>query len=221
MRFSFVVFTAGALALVGCDVPAPGPGPAVLSPYEDFNRNAGLTPIGPSAATAASVVQTPPPGARGPSDSEAAAFARAFFDQIQRPSIRDRVEYCGYFYVTANGEIAATPPRRGTFASCNMPGPEPGSGVFASYHTHGAFGRNYDNEVPSVTDLLSDFDFRIDGYVSTPGGRVWHVDYGSRSTSQICGLGCVYQDPGFQPVDEGSVRVRYSVPQLGQRANSF
>jgi hypothetical protein len=98
-----------------------------------------------------------------------------------------------------------------------MPAPDRSLGVFASYHTHGAFGSEYDNEVPSATDLLSDFDFGIDGYISTPGGRVWRVEHQTRSTRQLCGLGCVFVDPNWQPVDEGGVRTTYTVAGLQQR----
>lgn len=178
-------------------------------------------PLGAQYARSAPAPAAPVVPANRPSDAQAHAFARAFLDSIQQPSIADRVEYCGYFYVTGDGSLAATPPRRGTFATCDMPSPRPGSGIYASYHTHGAFGKDYDNEVPSVTDLLSDFDFGLDGYVSTPGGRVWHVDHGTRSTRQVCGRGCVFVDPGFVPVGERAIRASYTLPQLGQRAGGY
>ena len=145
------------------------------------------------------------------------AFARTFLDSIQAQSIADRREYCGYFFRDAAGQIKATPPRRGTFASCSMPVPRRGDGVFASYHTHGAYGPRYDNEVPSTTDLLSDFELGLDGYLSTPGGRVWHVSNAAREARQICGLGCVTRDPGFVPRNEGNVRQRYTLVTLSQR----
>ena len=70
----------------------------------------------------------------------------------------------------ADGTLAATPATRGTAASCAMNCPS--RGAIASYHTHGSFSARYDNEVPSTSDLQSDFDFNVDGYVSTPGGRL-------------------------------------------------
>lgn len=190
------------VALTACDTP-----PVAVSPKGE-----------PINTTGAVVM---PGDFMVPDDAVVHAFARSFLNAIQPASIADRVEYCGYFYVEADGSVAATPPLKGTFATCNMPAPRQDDTIFASYHTHGAFGRNYDNEVPSVTDLRSDFDFRVDGYVSTPGGRVWHVDYGTRTTRQICGLSCVYTDPNFQPVDEASVRQSYTIQTLAQRANGF
>ena len=160
-----------------------------------------------------------PPNA--PSGPVVDAFARNFLDTIQARSIRERREYCGYIRITAQGQLEATPPRPGTFASCDMPAPRRGMGIIASYHTHGAYGAGYDNEVPSTIDLLSDFDFGIDGYVSTPGGRVWLVDFQTQSTRQICGLGCVFQDPGFVPQGEANIRPAYNLVGLQRRSAQF
>lgn len=207
--FRFLPAVIALVFLAACGVPPTGVSP-------------GVSPKG--EPTGGEYARAQPPTAADllpgrPSDAVAHAFARAYLDSIQAQSIADRVEYCGYFFLTPAGDIAATFPRMGSFAACDMPSPRPGQRIFASYHTHGAFGAAYDNEVPSVTDLLSDFDFAIDGYVSTPGGRIWHVDYGTRSTRQVCGLRCVYVDPGFRPVGEASIRSSYTLLQLGQRAN--
>lgn len=144
-------------------------------------------------------------------------FARSFLDGIQAQSIAERRELCGFIFRSDNGQLQASPPRRGTFASCNMPVPQRRDNIIASYHTHGAYGQEYDNEVPSTTDLLSDFELGLDGYISTPGGRVWRVSNATRDTSQVCGLGCVTRDPGFVPRNESQVRQRYTVATLNQR----
>ena len=99
-----------------------------------------------------------------------------------------------------------------------MPIPEAGSGVFASYHTHSAFAPGYDNEVPSLQDLRNDVRLGIDGYVSTPGGRVWRVDRVTRSAVQLCGIGCVFMDPGFVPLNGSGIQARYSMADLRRRA---
>lgn len=156
-----------------------------------------------------------------PQDAQAAAFARTFLDAIQPRSIALRRELCGFFYVDPDGELAATTPRVGSFSGCDMEVPEAGSGVFASYHTHSAFAAGYDNEVPSAQDLASDFQLGLDGYVSTPGGRLWHVDYGTRRVRQVCGLGCVFMDPGFRPVDEAGIRTSYSIEDLTRRMAAY
>jgi len=147
-------------------------------------------------------------------------FARSFLDSIQPISFAKRSEFCGYFFQNAAGKVAATPPRRGTFASCSMPVPTQRDNIIASYHTHGAFGPEYDNEVPSSTDLLSDFDLGMNGYIATPGGRIWRVNHADRDAEQVCGLKCVTSDPGFIPRDESSVLQVYTVSTLLQRHGS-
>jgi hypothetical protein len=152
-----------------------------------------------------------------PPAAQADAFAVSFLNSIQARSFRERRELCGYFILLPNGHITATQPIPGTFASCEQPIPQPGQGVFASYHTHGAYGPEYDNEVPSPTDLLSDFEFGMDGYVSTPGGRVWRIEYDTRDTLQVCGQGCIAVDPGFVPQNESSITSRFTVNELRRR----
>lgn len=148
------------------------------------------------------------------------AFAVRFLDTIQAPSINARKEFCGYIRRDSSGALQATPPRPGTFASCQMPAPLPGSSVIATYHTHGAYGPNYDNETPSSIDLESDAQLGLNGYVSTPGGRVWRTNPDTLDTVQICGLGCVTRDPGFVPRNEAAVLQRFTLAQL-QRRNLF
>ena len=82
-----------------------------------------------------------------------------------------------------------------------MPAPLVGQGIVASYHTYEAYQRLYDNEVPSVIDLISYMGFGINSYVSTPGGRVWVVDFQTLTALQLCSLHCVTSDPGFVPQD--------------------
>jgi hypothetical protein len=180
-----------------------------------------------AALALAACTATPPPAGPGtpqppatvaPDDARADRFARGFLDSIQPRSVALRREFCGFFHVTEAGEIAATPPRVDDFAGCEMPVPRAGSGVFASYHTHSAFAPGYDNEVPSLQDLRNDVRLGIDGYVSTPGGRVWRVDHATRSAVQLCGIGCVFMDPGFVPLNEPGIRARYSMADLRRRA---
>ncbi|WP_281981959.1 DUF4329 domain-containing protein [Thalassorhabdomicrobium marinisediminis] len=202
-----MIRTAATLALVSLTLSACAAPPTPT----------GLQPMsGPGVPQTAPVVYSvaPPNAPRGPAVD---AFAKAFLDDIQAASIADRREYCGYFYITPEGQLRGTPPRIGTFATCDMPEPRPGQGIIASYHTHGAYGGGYDNEVPSAIDLTSDFDYGINGYVSTPGGRVWLVDFQTLTTRQVCGLGCITMDPRFQPQDEAGIRISYTVPDLRRR----
>jgi hypothetical protein len=182
-----------ALALAACTATPPPLGPDTRQPPETARASA-------------------------PDDARANRFAIGFLDAIQPRSVALRREFCGFFHVTETGAIAATPPRVGDFAGCEMPVPRAGAGVFASYHTHSAFAPGYDNEVPSLQDLRNDVRLGIDGYVSTPGGRVWRVDHATRSAVQLCGLGCVFMDPGFVPLNESGIRARYSMADLRRRA---
>ncbi len=206
--FRTAALFAAALALTACDVPT---GQTFTQPTirgasaQPRQINAGFTVAPPNA----------------PSGPVVDNFARNFLNNVQPLSIAQRREHCGYFFIGSNGQLQGTPPRPGTFASCDMPAPLVGQNIIASYHTHGAYGRQYDNEVPSVVDLTSDFDFGIDGYVSTPGGRVWLVDFQTLSTSQLCGLRCVTSDPGFVPIGEDRIRQSYTVQTLQRRTSIF
>ena len=107
-------------------------------------------------------------------------FAAAHFDRIQPRSITDGVEYCGLLGVDADGNLAATPARRGDADSCR-PDEEPdGFEVLASYHTHGAYDRDADTEVPSLDDLVSDIDEGIDD----DSGNGWDVTVMSESQAR-------------------------------------
>lgn len=151
-----------------------------------------------------------------PSTQQTDVYARQFLNSIQAQSIAESREYCGYF-VETRGQITATPPRRGTEASCDY-GPIP-RGTIASYHTHGSYGAEYDNEVPSGFDLISARDVRLDDYVSTPGGRLWRVDGQTGNAVQLCGLGCLVDDPNFVPRDEANVFQIYTIATLNKRQN--
>lgn len=203
------LFIAATFGLAACDVPSStqtfsqsNPKGLVVAPR---GENVGFTVAPPNAPSGAAVDN----------------FARAFLDGLQARSFAERREFCGYFFIDSDGNLQGTPPRRGTVASCDMPAPQVGQGIIASYHTHGAYGPAFDNEVPSTIDLTSDFDYGIDGYVSTPGGRVWLVDFQTLQTRQICGLSCVRADPGFVPKGESSIRTSYTVPELRRRNLPF
>ncbi len=197
------LFAAATISLSACDAPTS---------QTTFVRPASGEMVQKPGSVGYSVAPLNAPS--GPAVDD---FARNFLNGIQARSIAERREYCGYFFVDRQGRIQGTPPRSGTFATCDMPAPLIGQGIFASYHTHGAYSGEYDNEVPSVIDLTSDFDYGVDGYISTPGGRVWHVDFQTQSTRQLCGLGCVTMDPGFVPQGEASIQPAYSVPSLQRR----
>ncbi|SMY07934.1 DUF4329 domain-containing protein [Flavimaricola marinus] len=214
---------ASALALSAC---APTGGSTYVPPGSSTGAlgtdllsvpaGTGTTVTGGGAGISVSGATQPVSFARpSPDAARADAFATSFLNGLQPRSFAERREFCGYFLVDAAGQISATSPVRGTLASCTQPGPGPN--VFASYHTHGAYDRGYDNEVPSPEDLLGDFSFGIDGYVSTPGGRIWRIETDVQAALLVCGQGCVAVDPGFVPQDEAGIRSSYTVSQLRAR----
>lgn len=147
-------------------------------------------------------------------------FAAVHFDIIQPLSIADGVEYCGLLGFDAAGNLMATPARRGRADSCRPDDGPPGFEVLASYHTHGAYDRDADTEVPSLDDLQSDIDEGIDGYIATPGGRLWLNDTEARESVLLCGPGCIESDPDFRPCPAFLPEDRYTVHTLRARADN-
>lgn len=140
-------------------------------------------------------------------------LATRTLSSLQDISFRKRREYCGFFGYRADGTLAATLAEAGTRDSCSATFPTD-MAVIASYHTHGAYDRGYINEIPSDTDMRSDAEFFLDGFVSTPGGRLWFVDGRNWETYQICGAGCLPVAPGFRKGADGPVAERYSYDEL-------
>ncbi|NRA99579.1 MAG: DUF4329 domain-containing protein [Rhodobacteraceae bacterium] len=149
--------------------------------------------------------------------SDETAFARGLLNSIQEQSFEEGREYCGYIGYRADGTLAATKPRRGREASCLIWRWPRTLDVVASYHTHGNFNSAYFNETPSVEDVLGDNGAGIDGYVATPGGRLWYVDGETGAVRQLCRPGCMKVDPGFVAGQEGPVAMRYSFDELIDR----
>ena len=157
------------------------------------------------------------PGAFAGSLHEEQEFARSILHGLQEASIRSNREYCGLIGRDALGRLIATEAVRGTRARCRYPDPPPGTVVVASFHTHGAFLRNYDNEVPSVLDVMSEAASRTRGYISTPGGRFWMVDGRTGVSRLLCDARCLPWDPRYQPGLGGAVASKYSIDDLRRR----
>ncbi|MCF2869603.1 DUF4329 domain-containing protein [Octadecabacter sp. G9-8] len=142
------------------------------------------------------------------------ALARAIFQDLNPVSIRANVEYCGYVGFTAEGELAYSQPTRGDEGSCLSDDPDNLELITASYHTHGAHSPDYSSELPSGTDMEGDEDEGIDGWVATPGGRLWYIDTTDMITRQICGIGCLPSDPNFVSGESGIIEQSYSYDEL-------
>ena len=80
----------------------------------------------------------------------------------------------------------ATPAVAGDVVSCPAADPPEDFYVTASYHTHAAFDREHESEVPSVDDMLGDIEEPVDGYVGTPEGRVWFIDGEAETAEALC-----------------------------------
>lgn len=150
--------------------------------------------------------------------SEVQAFAREQLEALQEPSFAGDLELCGIIFETADGELGVSRPREGDQASCDLNYfDEPGMVPVASFHTHGKHSEQYDGEVPSLVDISSDIESGMDGYVSTPGGRLWHIDHKARRARQVCGPGCLTQDPAYVPCPGDAIAENYSMEELDRR----
>ncbi|MDD9716968.1 DUF4329 domain-containing protein [Dinoroseobacter sp. PD6] len=149
----------------------------------------------------------------GPAPAAELAFVKGVLAALQARSFRWDREYCGYIGYTAEGELVASRARRGTADSCLPPWPRRFDPV-ASYHTHGGYDPEAWSEIPSDIDMASDAADGIDGYVATPGGRLWYIDGSERMARQICGVGCLPMDADFAPESDITVAESYSYEDL-------
>lgn len=142
-------------------------------------------------------------------------FVKSVFLEIQVTSIAKRREYCGYIGRDPQGKLVATEAVPGDMASC-LPvwPPSHEMEVIASYHTHGAFDLGYFNEIPSDIDLQGDMSVGIDGWVATPGGRLWFNDGKAGEARLICGVACLPVSPEFYKGVNGHIAKRYSLSEL-------
>ena len=145
-------------------------------------------------------------------------LARRTLNNLQARSFAENREFCGYIgRHRTTGRLVATKATPGTTASCAAPLPDDSIRLLASYHTHGAYLREYENELPSVTDVRATVLLQVDGYVSTPGGRFWHIDPVTKTARQICGLGCLRRDTRYTESRYDALRQVYTVDQIKER----
>lgn len=150
-------------------------------------------------------------------EADVLALARKTLNNLQKNSIKGRREYCGYIARDRNKALVATRARPGTQASCMMPPVPRGLVPIATYHTHGAFDLGYDNETPSYQDLQSDIDANLNGFISTPGGRLWYSDKDARAVRLLCNARCLITDPRYSERRHGPVEETYSLKDLARR----
>jgi len=157
------------------------------------------------------------PGVASAQSAAEDALIRQVFAQLQPVSFRENVEYCGYLGLNDDGQLVASPATRGDEGSCLADDPADIAVITTSYHTHGAYSPDYYNEVPSGDDMEGDEEEGIDGWVATPGGRLWYIDTEDMIARQVCGIGCLTADPRFVAGDMGHIEQSYSYGDLVRR----
>ena len=150
----------------------------------------------------------------GPATSVETAAVIDRLAPLQQLSFATGFEYCGYLGHTVNGEIGFTEMIRGGHNGCTPKMPEGGLSLVASMHTHGAYDPQVPAEFPTVLDMQSDKAEGVNGYISTPGGRLWLINSAANEAIQLCGLGCLPQDPNFHAGDDGTINLRYFYDEL-------
>lgn len=167
-----------------------------------------------SVAIAAVLLSTAP--LRAQSGHEA-AFVLALMEAMNPLSVRFNREACGYILRHPNGAYSSTKVSWGGLASCASLPTDDSMTVVSSWHTHAAYSPDYDGEVPSIQDVEGDMDHGTNGWVATPGGRLWLIDGATGTMRQFCGPGCLPEDPDFVAQDFGPVAESYTLDALHAR----
>lgn len=173
-----------------------------------------LTPVLPPTAAIERVLSAAPrlapsrgiPTAESAPTGDELAFVSAILSELQFRSFAENREFCGYIGLDERDELIATPAMPGTEAMCPLPPVPRNVRLVASFHTHGTYSPFYASEWPTTQDMVTDASDEIDGYISTPGGRLWHVDSDSMTVREICGRGCLPQDPAYVAAEDGPLR---------------
>ena len=150
-------------------------------------------------------------------DAPYVEFASKVLAAVQPRSFASNREYCGTIAITGSGRLIASRARRGGLDGCVPRDPRGPSRVIASYHTHAAFDPGADSELPSASDLFADMAEGIEGWIATPGGRLWFINGRRGEARLVCGLGCLPADPEFVTGASGPIRERYSLAELVAR----
>ncbi len=164
----------------------------------------------------AALAGTTRPAPRPPDPAER-ALATAILSDLQLRSFAQNREFCGFILTDGAGGLFPSPINAGSEATCPLPRVPHGVSLVASFHTHGTYSPFYQSEYPTVQDMLIDAATGTNGYISTPGGRLWYVDSRAMVVTQLCGRGCLPQDPYYDPADDGDLRRSYTLEELIER----
>lgn len=147
--------------------------------------------------------------------AEELALIKQVFADLQPRSFARNAEYCGYIGYDRDDTLVASGITPGDTTGCTPDWPE-GFEIepVASFHTHGGYDPRSWSEIPSVDDMLADESEGVDGWVATPGGRLWFLDTTQMTARQMCGLGCLRQDPAFQRETQIIIDEFYTLEEL-------
>jgi len=168
------------------------------------------------SALLALVLTTPAAFAQSVEETE---LVYALLRNMNQQSITHNREVCGYIVRTPAGTLEVSKVSWGGPASCATIPVPPEYTIISSWHTHAAWAPGYDGEVPSTIDVEGDMGMGINGWVSTPGGRMWFINGQTGFMYQVCGRDCLPTDPGFYPEEHGPVEKQYTLAQLRRRFN--
>jgi len=150
-------------------------------------------------------------------DPREMAYVIGLMESMNALSIRFNREVCGYILQDPDGSYRSTKASWGGHASCASLPVEPGVRLVSSWHTHAAYDRNYDNEVPSIQDIQADRAIGVTGWVGTPGGRLWYVDAENETLRVACDKECLPTDPNATDQFNSPIPAVMSVDQLYRR----
>lgn len=184
-----------------------GTGPRSDQLLQPTGQRGAVLVTGSTAVARAAPLESQPTG-------DELAFVTALLTEMQRNSFARNREACGYIGRDPQGRMQASRINIGDEASCYLPALPAGMRPLASVHTHGRYSPYYASEFPTVQDMMTDAEDGIDGYISTPGGRLWYVDTDTMTVRQLCGRGCLPQDPAYRPQDDGPVRDIFTIRDL-------
>ncbi len=147
-------------------------------------------------------------------------FAASHLESLQDISFAKKKEYCGLIGYDHSGQLAATKAKRGGRDGCRPKDEPDGFRVVDSYHTHGGASLDSDTEAPSIDDLEADIEEGVNGYIATPGGRLWFNDAAAGQATMLCGPGCLKADPKFEACPAFLPKGTYDLDGLIERAEN-
>ena len=172
-------------------------------------------PLALLCCACSSLNDEPAPYERFQPQSEAEInYVKSILKDAQTLSFESNREYCGYITLNETGDFSHTDFIKGKKNHCTANAPNDEVITLASFHTHGAFSEEHDSEIPSSDDLKADIYEGLDGYISTPGGRLWYSSAMDKGVTLICNRNCLLSDPDYENIDDEFLETRYSLEAL-------